>query len=172
MVSKPVTSSFDTVIRCQVLLEKETSNSIHPFQAGLVTGLLTMVYMCLTNQLTCLNLEYMKLSIFELNYRKQTFPWFSVFLECTCSSSNDFYSSHFSAMNEWNTNYFVTKNIHEVWFNNEFIVGPSENVPKSAGSTTYIQQPERSVLVPLESLYYLKFRLKPSCSESKTQDLF
>ena len=48
--------------------------------------------------------------------------------------SNDFYSSHF--WNEWNTNYCVTKNIHEVWFNNGFIIG---NVTTSAVSKIYIQ---------------------------------
>ena len=101
MVSKPVTSSFDNVIRCQVLLEKEISNSIQMFPAGLETCLLTLVLMCLTGQLTCLNLEYMKVSLFELNYRKQVnfsliFYFFRMYLYIRAVfSSNDFYSSHF-----------------------------------------------------------------------------
>ena len=38
-------------------------------------------------------------------------------------ASIDFSNTHFSVMNEKNTNYFVTENICEVWFNNEFIPG-------------------------------------------------
>lgn len=47
-------------------------------------------------------------------------------------SSNGFYSSHFSAMNEWNTNYLVTRNVCIYYVS-------SVNVSKSAGSKMYIQ---------------------------------
>ena len=39
------------------------------------------------------------------------------------SSSNDSYSTHFLWQNSWNTNYFLRRNIHEVWLSNEFIIG-------------------------------------------------
>ena len=53
-------------------------------------------------------------------------------------SSNDFYSSNLSVMNEWNTNYLVTKNIHEVCFELN-LLGSSDNATTSAGSKIYIQ---------------------------------
>ena len=44
-----------------------------------------------------------------------------------------FCSSHVSVINERNKNYFVTKNLHEVWFNNEFIIGLLKMWPNLLG---------------------------------------